>query len=56
MEKHVSTHDQEIERCTLCWQSDVDTVLGLQWPILEHYHDHKQMVIGARYCALLEEG
>jgi hypothetical protein len=29
--KHVIAQDQEIQKCAFCHQSDVDTVLGLQW-------------------------
>jgi hypothetical protein len=30
-DEHKQAQDQEIKKCAFCQQSDVDTVLGLQW-------------------------
>jgi len=34
--KHIIAQDQEIQKCTFCQQSDVYTVLELQWASLIH--------------------
>jgi len=31
VETHVIAQDQEIHKYVLCWESDVETVLGLYW-------------------------
>jgi hypothetical protein len=52
--KLVITQDQEIQKFAICWQTDVDAVLGLHWA-------HPQVQPGlwednsAWYHAILEE-
>jgi hypothetical protein len=55
LESHIIAQDQEIQKCAFYWQSDVDTVLGLNGPILKHYQDCRQVVNSAQCCAMLEE-
>jgi hypothetical protein len=55
VETRVTAHDQEIQKCAFCQQSDVDAVFYFNGQILESYQDHGQTVNSAQYCATLEE-
>jgi len=51
--KYVIAQDQEIQKCYFCRQNDVDAVLRLNGPILEHYQERRQTVNSApHFCCV----